>query len=278
MFRGLISEAFRSRIKSIEKNYRLALGKHDRDGVHDLRVGLKRMRALFDLVEALDHGFHAKQHFKPFRRIARNTGLLRDAQVQQEMLAPLAASLERDFGEYAPYLRDREEEGWRMFHRFAGAGHPLKKLKKARAAIDSTVGSLGNTTAVTRAQGRFYNLKNELIILTRSGALVDSSLHDVRKLAKTVHYTLEIVGPAFPGFSGAKTFTGAIKTLHHELGKWHDYTVSLEYLRNFLSACGIDAGAEPYAALAGELRRAGDTSRDTLPAAFAAFNEVAEKI
>jgi len=154
----------------------------------------------------------------------------------------------------------------------------LKKLKPACALIATAIGSRNDAAALADAQGRFYNLKNELIILSGGDALRDETLHDLRKLAKTTHYTLEIIGPAFPGFTEAEAFTEAVKTLHHELGAWHDYHVGLAYLHDFLTARGIDSGAEPYAALAAELGNAAAKHHDAIPVAFGTFNEIAMQI
>ena len=278
MLRDLMLNAYHARRKSIKTNYRLALDGHSTDGVHDLRVDIKRMRAMFDMVEALSSDFPAKKKFKPFRRIAKKTSVLRDAQVQLELLASLAETYSRDTVEYASFLREREEEGWQTFRQFADTGSPLKKLKPVDRVMVSAVESINDTIAATHAQGRFYNLKNELIILSGRGSLSEEVLHDLRKLAKTVHYTLEIIGPAFPGFTDADAFTGAIKTLHHELGKWHDYSVSLRYLQDFLSTHGIDLETGQYTALAAELRRINKENCDKLPDAFNAFNKVAAQI
>jgi len=114
MLRDLMLDACHTRLASITANYRLAFDEHSADGVHDLRVDLKRMRALFDMVEALNNGFRAKQAFKQFRGIAKHTSALRDVQVQRDVIASLAA----DPGAYAAFLHERENAGWRVFGEF----------------------------------------------------------------------------------------------------------------------------------------------------------------
>lgn len=278
MLRDIILDTYRTRFKSIKANYRLALEGHDVDGVHDLRVDIKRMRALFNLVEALNSFFHVKANFKPFRKIAKNTGVLRDAQVQLEMLNMLTAEMGLSFNEYASFLDEREQDGWQTFHHFAGTSEPLKKCKATRAVVKAAFDTITDAAASARAQGRFYNLRNELIILSSEKTFREEVLHDIRKLAKTAHYTLEIIGPAFPGFTEAETFIGAIKKVHQALGKWHDYDVSLNYLQDFLYTHGIDPATEPYEALTVELRRRRQEYYDTIPEAFIVFNEVAVQI
>ena len=93
MFRKEMIQYFQSKLNEIKRNYSLALEKNDIDGVHDLRVDIKRMTACFNLVESISGNFNARKNFRNFRKIAKNTGGLRDSQVQQILLIKILYKL-----------------------------------------------------------------------------------------------------------------------------------------------------------------------------------------
>ena len=96
---------FQSKLHEIQYNYSLALEKNDIDGVHDLRVAIKRMKAFFNLVESISGDFNAGKKFRNFRKIAKNTGGLRDSQVQQILLKKMQSKLDLDINEYEIFLK-----------------------------------------------------------------------------------------------------------------------------------------------------------------------------
>ena len=61
MFRKDMMDYYQSKMKDIKRNYALAVEKNVYDGVHDLRVDLKRMKAFFNLVESINRDFKAKK-------------------------------------------------------------------------------------------------------------------------------------------------------------------------------------------------------------------------
>jgi CHAD domain-containing protein len=54
--------------------------------IHDLRVEIKKLHALFELLEHCHDNFKMKRLFKPFRHLFRQTGKVREIQVEEELL------------------------------------------------------------------------------------------------------------------------------------------------------------------------------------------------
>ena len=67
VFRKKILDYFDKRMAGIARLYPEAMESLNPGAVHDLRVHLKRARALFNLVEDLAPHFRSKRLFKPFR-------------------------------------------------------------------------------------------------------------------------------------------------------------------------------------------------------------------
>ncbi|MCE5249642.1 CHAD domain-containing protein [bacterium] len=262
MFRTEMLEFFIVHLNSIEHNYMLALEQNDPEGIHDLRVELKRMRAFFNLTESINPDFDARRNFKCFRRISKKTNMLRDTQVQQKLLEAIKTSVKTDAGEYEMFLKTREAENREIF-RTLSENNPLIKLQKKKKVINAALKVISPVWAETKVQGRFYNLRNDIILLVNSISSRNIKLHKVRVLAKEMHYCFEIIQQCFFLFPAASDFIENIAKMHKILGKWHDYEVGGAFLKEFLETGGKNIPHEPYKQLndymsheKGELRKA----------------------
>ena len=245
MFRTEMLDYFKNKMKEIDKNYILALKKNDPDGIHDLRVALKRLKAFFRLIETINCDFDAAGNFKNFKKIAKNTSSLRDSQVQQIVLNETKEALGIDVNEFELFLRKIETESVEKFQTFSKKA-PVKKLKASKKNINNALKNISPVLAETKVHGRFYNQRNNLIIMSRKKYLKEELLHTLRFLSKETHYTFEIAQQCFKMFEDNEDFVRAIKKVHQTLGNWHDYYVSLEYLNNFMSVRNRNLSSEPY--------------------------------
>jgi CHAD domain-containing protein len=264
-------DIYHGRAASIMENYRMALETGGHDPVHDLRVYIKRMRAFYNLAGAVNGGFDTKARFKPYRRIAKNTGMLRDAHVQMEMLDAVERQTGIDVGEYRLFLREREREGMDMFRAFAEADDLSDKLEKAESAVRKALDEIEELLVRTNAANRFIGLRNDLLERTGEREPRPETLHETRKLAKEAHYTLEIIRDGI-GFDGSfEPFLAAIKPLHQSLGAWHDCDVCIMHLAEFLESRGIPPATEPWSSLATYLAGDRQAQYESIPGVFAAF-------
>jgi len=263
------------RAASIMANYLKALETGGHDPVHDLRVDLKRMRAFFNLAAAVNGDFDMKDRFKHYRRIAKNTGMLRDAQVQQVMLDEVEKATGIAAGEYRLFLEGREREGFEVFRAFAAGGYPSGKLERTESAVRRALNEIEEQLVRSNAENRFLSLKGDLMARTIDRNPRPETLHETRKLAKETHYMMEIIRDGIGFDFSCEPFLEAIKLLHRALGAWHDSDVSIAHLDEFLGVQGIARSTEPYAALAAHLAGNRQALYDSIPAVFAAFTDTA---
>ncbi len=238
---------------------------------------LKRLKAFFNLVEAINPEFKANKNFKSFRRIAKNTGGLRDAQVQQELLGIVNKSLNLDASEYERYLKKIEISYIERFHSFSQT-KPIKKLKDSKKIVGRAIKTVSPLRSETRAQGRFYNLKNNLILLNREDELGEDILHKVRILAKETHYNLEIIQRCFNLYTDLKDFIKELKKVHQALGKWHDFDVGNEYLTDFLAGYDNGSSLETYMQLVNYYKNEREMLKKNFRTVFNRFTETAALI
>jgi len=244
VYRMELLDYYDATLEEIERNHALAL-ERDADGVHDMRVALKRMKAFFNLLGAVCDDFAPKESFRGFRKIAKKSGLLRDSRVQMELADEMNGKLKLDLSGYSAFLSKMEDEGYETFVNFSRR-NPMKRLKGCRKIISRSLRGISPVRAETKAQGRFYNLRNNLIMAGREENPKEENLHKVRILSKEIHYTFEILGRCLHLFEDRTDFVKDIKRVHQILGKWHDYEVALDYVRMFLSDGGEETGDTPY--------------------------------
>ena len=232
MFEKNMMLFFDGKLDTVRRNYNLALEQNDPEGIHDMRVGLKRLKAFFRIVEAINPDFNARKRFRNFKKIARATGTLRDAQVQLKLVEKMGADTGLDIDSFYRFIQQKEDIHRNRFIGFS-LSNPLKRLKKSRSAIKKALDDTDYGRAEMRALGRFYNLKNRLVFLHRAGSFGDEILHEVRKQSKESHYTLEIIRDSFHILEDREEFIVKISRVHKLLGKWHDLDVCQCYLGEY---------------------------------------------
>ncbi len=275
MFQEKLLYYFHGKLISIAYNYALALGSNDENGIHDLRVDLKRLKAFFNIIEALDGSFIANREFKHFKRIAKSTAMIRDSQVQQNLVKEATETTREYVTDYVDYLREIERAGIETFRNFSKKKDP-KELQKSEHDLKKAIGSISEIAAKTKAEGKFYNLRNDMLLLSGEEDLRDEVLHKVRILSKETHYVFEIVNTCFDMFADEyNMFTKAIKKVHQALGKWHDYDVALYFFETYMSQSGFKYDNEAHKKLADYFRTERDRFNGTFRTVFDEFKETA---
>lgn len=259
---------------NVRRFYVLALEQNDPEGIHDLRVELKYLKAFFRLVEAINPAFAARKKFRNFRNIARTTCGLRDSQVQLKLLEKMGADTGLDVTGFRLFIVKKENDYRNRFIGFSSS-NPLRRLKKRRSDIQKALHAIDHGRAEMRARGRFYNLRNRLILLHREGTLRDEILHAVRKQAKETHYTLEIVRSSFDILRDSGEFIAQISRVHKLLGKWHDFEVCRRFFVEYRETTPPDA-PETLSGMADTITAAKETIRKDIGTAFDEFSKIAE--
>ncbi|MCE5273031.1 CHAD domain-containing protein [bacterium] len=254
MFRKKILTYLEKRLKGIRDNYARARESVDAEAVHDLRVHLKRTRALFALTEALDPNFHARREFRPFRALARATRRLRDIQVQLDLFDHSTRRLKQKPETFRVFLEHLEARLKRDFLASC-APEPPEALGTAAGRLQQALAALSAEASLPRAEARYHQLKGEFLDLACRADENDSVLHELRTRAKQTHYTWEITRACFGRLGGERLFVGRVKRLHGLLGDWHDREVAFEHLERHLCRGGAHSLDRSLGTLAETFRR-----------------------
>ena len=203
------------------------------DAIHDMRVAIKRLRAIIILAEKLDTNLQGKRVGGDVRRFFRLSGRMRDAQVQQALLKEYETSLNTDFGEYASYLLILERKSIKKFKDYL---HPLSPndftadLELTLPALILKTDTAGIKSAISSLIAKLFHSIDQL----KAQQHEDKHLHKIRRQLKQISYLLSVYGTKDPDFPKPVETLKLLEKTNHLLGKWHDHVVAIEYLTRFL--------------------------------------------
>jgi CHAD domain-containing protein len=218
----------------VEENYNLAVRFADVEGVHDMRVGIKRLRAYFNLIEWINPVFQAKQNLKPIRRLFKAAGKIRDIHVQQELMMRWATELNLEMSEYYNFLKQKETEERKRFADFARKKFDLKVFQSNWTLIQNVLSFISTEYIQYKSEERFNAQIEKLIKFKEKENFVEDDYHAIRILSKETRYTLEVLQVCFPPKNIWTQLNETLRKVHQALGRWHDDDVSLLVLDGFL--------------------------------------------
>ena len=233
MFPDGMMDSFDRQFVRLRDNYLTALNTHDVDAVHDYRVAVKRLKALFNLAEGINPDFHAQKQFRRFRLVFKSAAELRDLHIQIDIAGEFSTLPGFPGGEYLAFLRKRAGKAAAEMVEI-GVNFDLERLEKKRGKIARALENSEAEAAGRIMRARFDSLRDELTAEIDGREPEDRKMHAVRKLAKEFHYLGEIIRDCFPErMADGEILFAKLKRVHQALGKWHDYEVSRDWLKRF---------------------------------------------
>ena len=253
----------------------------DTEFLHDLRVAVRRSRAVLRELEAV-HEAEQRAHVRDeLKWIQTLTGPLRDLDVHllgwDELIAPLpperAAELE-PLRELLQRRRARELTRVRRGLRSARFGAALAAWRElATAPADAPDADVAIELVAADRIRRVYRR------MVRDGSAIDDdspaeALHDLRKRGKELRYLLELFGGLFEP-KVVKPMVKALKDLQDVLGRFQDGAVESDLLRDLRDELAAEPGG-PAALIAlgpalDALVAGQQDARDDFADRFAAF-------
>ncbi|MHC1776594.1 MAG: CHAD domain-containing protein [Lentimicrobium sp.] len=219
---------------SFIRNFNQVSADFDADAIHDMRVAIKRIRAVFLLMERLYPGeFNPTEEEGRLRDLFRLSGRMRDAQVQQQILAGNALNLVSTFGEYQAYLLKAENKAIKKFRKFISEFNAEKELNQKQ----EKAGKLISTADAVQIRIQIIQFVDELFQkarLLRSDNELDENLHEIRRKLKQCHYLLSVFSEDDPDLPKLNTTLKRLDKVNELLGDWHDQLIAMEMLDRFL--------------------------------------------
>lgn len=194
------------RLQSLLKSF--PSGK-EKEELHQMRLQIKKIKALLQLIHFNNKEFRTHKHFIPFRAIFREAGTIRDTGIRKEQLEHYTQI-------HAPFFRS-PDLALRKFKKDKH-GH-IKAVRKQHKII------LGEIRDVkSRTYSLYLYKKNKELNTLLSDGITQKDLHGLRKLIKEIIYLTSI--------KKKKSKIDPFLIESAELiGNWHDKKILIPWIR-----------------------------------------------
>jgi CHAD domain-containing protein len=185
----------------------------DEEGLHQFRVQVKKLRALFCLLDETAKGVGLAKVFKPVRKIFKYAGFIRDAHTSLVLSVRYQLKNENFETVQQKVIKERTTEfqlNGKEYEKKIKTSYKL--LKKKLPKVDD--GSIA----------KFYKNRLEQIAIKLSAPQFTEEMHDNRKLIKILVYNHPLAGMALN--SSLHVNSGYLGKLQSAIGEWHDNAVA----------------------------------------------------
>lgn len=228
-----LSNYFGKQCTAFAANFVKVRESFDTDAIHDMRVAVKRIRAVLMLLEKLDPAFDAEKAEGELNRLFKLSGKMRDAQVQQLLIKKYESALDQDFSDFTGYLIRQEKKSIRRFTGYLEE----HKVRDYTASFQQTADEIPGKKKGQAIGDAIINLVNELLEKCgnlKSDQVHDENLHEIRRKLKQCNYLLTVFHRDDPALPLLSQTLKLLETANDLLGEWHDHVVGMEVLRKFI--------------------------------------------
>lgn len=225
---------------------RVQSGADDEEAIHDLRVGIRRLRTLLKMSRRLYGTWHADVVRRAYADVMRASGELRDEEVLEETLTGIS-----DHASFKTFLTARKSRERRLRKAIitrleAGELDRARLLLKAvlvfpvRPNREEELARFARRTVERARRG----------VESRRDAPADDSvaLHDLRIAYKELRYSIELLAEALPIDARAQLEPATV--FQKRLGEIHDVDVAIDVVKQ-ARHLAQDARDEALTALTG---------------------------
>lgn len=219
-----LGETIEKHTSGLQKHYNRVLHGFQKEDIHDFRVEIKKLRALFRLVNTSETT-HLLEIPKPIRKFYRFVGNVRNLQLHEQRIRSLRKDLLIEKPVLYLQILSNEEKLEREKAKKMAGHVSFKDFEKNFA------GDLPAELAEDMKNKFVQNIKSALTKIFMLPVLHDEAIHDVRKLVKDLMYNhdflQELVALVLPpGLNNVE----AMNDLTNVLGNYHDLCLAVFFL------------------------------------------------
>ena len=226
-------DKYRSKlISQLNRDLRIIVARPEEEPVHDFRVGIKRLTALYYFLNEVDPELKTKKIIKPYRSLARSIGIIRDGHIAVHLIQDLDEVSLADKKILVSAIKSKTRTDHRLFKKSV----QVNALTQVRLP---TIRSMGLSERAILREKPVVLKELLLLIMSTEPRMTAAQWHKKRILLKRYHHKLD----AFcfcPGHTSDESELKQIKILEQLLGDWHDRIITAEILH---SLAGVEAAA-----------------------------------
>jgi CHAD domain-containing protein len=242
----------RAILKSFREDFNKISAGFREDNIHRLRLDIKKIRALYKLLESISPGrFDAGIKALCFEGLFSNAGNVRELQVNKArvkaMKFPSSAK--------QAYIHSINCEIRELYSSLESSLLYFDPSYLNRNDISVMALSETLPTDKFKSEGRKF-IKNccRKIRKLNTKKASDATLHKIRKQLKEMVAAAKLMYSINPDLVGKK-FIKEIKEIEETIGIWHDNTVLIESMDDFVKASGKDMRASDILAIEKAINR-----------------------
>jgi len=242
-----VDKLFEKYLSKFEKELFRTVNTEDEEAIHDLRVSIKKIRALFLFLE--ESGFANINsdfpYLKKLKKIFKKAGQLREVHIHRNLYHHYRDQTGRDFPALLEHLDTMEEQSRQAYHE----SMPGIKLRKYYQQADNLKRSIQGISRSTLNKKLFTFIQSR--VETCYGYMLEphyeQHLHQIRKYLKHIRFIIgQKVGDVHELFQEELTFDDT-KKVEDILGEWHDrdeFRKLLEEYRKIMEENGDESSKQ----------------------------------
>jgi CHAD domain-containing protein len=220
---------YKDLLESFHFYFQKSLQNPEIEDLHNIRVSIKKLRAMWSLFETVSKGNWKKtDHFSLFSRLFKATGVVRETQVNLILLERYNVNY---FDTYAGHLHELQEKANKLFFkemmRFS-----IDNLDRLNNTLFQELNNQSNTMTLEQLLSFVLKKKKKVFRLTKK--LPDNrKLHKIRINLKAVSEILTIANDLNTN-TELDEFLNKVNWLNEQIGDWHDFEVLLNSIKKFI--------------------------------------------
>lgn len=225
--------------------------------LHRLRVAIKKLTALFHLIEFADPSFGSKMHLAKFKEIFKPAGAIRDLDIT---IALILAAATENAGEHYSILdlfsKQRQEKTRELKEQYS-----IISVQGSFYAEDVT--RLLRDKVKKKTVEGFLSQKAKEFFKVKELPATTKRLHTLRKLVKEYMYTAVLAREEMRFIVVKKKALDKVHSCQQTLGQWHDHVIAITAISPVLKQ-GTLAGDKSLSELLGVLEEKEKAARESV--------------
>jgi CHAD domain-containing protein len=188
------------------------------EDIHKVRLSIKKIKALFMLVNAIVPSFRMHKMWVPFEALFDHAAKVREAQLQYNLLTQLPAGPVTT--SYRTHVNRQASRAIKELTAYCDDTHWQALKAKAKKAAKKIA-----TVSTGKANRFFRKHKKKFHKAFKAKPVDEEELHDTRKAIKDLRYLKSMLQ-----IKSSNDITDSFQEL---IGRWHDKSVLLNGLQRF---------------------------------------------
>ena len=217
-----VDKLFEKYVEKFEKEFLRAINTEDEEAIHDLRVSIKKIRALFLFLK--EAGIADIKSDYPYLRnlkeIFKKAGRLREIHIHKNLYEAYRERAGQDFPELEEHLRAMEEESRKAYHEYM-PGIQFRKFYRAANSLQKEIQGIP-PKKLNKKLYAFIRVRVEECHQYMFEEHYERHLHQIRKYLKHIRFIIgQQIGDVHKVFEDELSFDDT-KKVEDILGEWHD--------------------------------------------------------